>query len=123
MTRASATTSSSTARPSRSGRPTCGRSSPRRASPPDLNGRVAAAATFDKASGRYRAEGLAPHTVALRPEHVVLPPRTRVEVSGVSSRPTLNGQLGAIVGADAERYTVQLPHETVRLRFGAVAAC
>ena len=56
-------------------------------------------------------------------EHVVLPPRTRVEVSGVSSRPTLNGQLGAIVGADAERYTVQLPHETVRLRFGAVAAC
>ena len=92
-------------------------------SQPDLNGRVAAAATFDKASGRYRAEGLAPHTVALRPEHVVLPPRTRVEVSGVSSRPTLNGQLGAIVGADAERYTVQLPHETVRLRFGAVAAC
>ena len=53
----------------------------------------------------------------------MLPPRTRVEVSGVSSRPTLNGQLGAIVGADAERYTVQLPHETVRLRFGAVAAC
>ena len=35
----------------------------------------------------------------------------------------VGGQLGAIVGADAERYTVQLPHETVRLRFGAVAAC
>jgi len=94
-------------------------------SQPELNGRVAAAATFDRASGRYRAEGLTKDggLVGLKPEHVVLPPRTRVAVNGVSSRPALNGQVGAVVSSDAERYTVKLPHETVRLRFGAVAAC
>lgn len=92
------------------------------------NGRVAAAATYDAASKRYRVEGLTPDgkTLALKPENVRLPERTQVTIDGVQSRPALNGKRGRIVDVDsaAGRYTVATHDEHVKLRFGTViAAC
>lgn len=92
----------------------------------ELNGKVAAAATFDAASGRYQCEGLTDGTVvSLKPENVMLPQDCRVTVAGVASRPALNGRVGRVAAVDRDRYVVQLaqPDETVSLRFGAVAAC
>jgi curved DNA-binding protein CbpA len=90
-----------------------------------LNGRTAAAAVFDKESGRYICEGLKADgsALSLKPENVRLPSQCRVTVSGVASRPALNGRVGTIAAVDGERYLVRLPDETVSLRFGAVAAC
>lgn len=94
-------------------------------SQPKLNGRVAAAATYDRASKRYRVEGLEGHdVVALKPENVQLPHKTRVTIDGVTSRPALNGQSGRIVAVQKDRYVVELPdREQLALRFGVVAAC
>jgi len=92
----------------------------------ELNGKVAAAATFDAASGRYQCEGLSSiGLVSLKPENVRLPQDCRVTVAGVSSRPALNGRVGRVSAIDKDRYVVTLsqPEETVSLRFGAVAAC
>ena len=52
-------------------------------SQPRLNGRVAAAATFDARSQRYLVEGLTENGIplALKPENVILPPRCRVRVN------------------------------------------
>lgn len=93
-----------------------------------LNGKAAAAATFDRASKRYRCEGLRADgsVVSLKPEHLALPKDTRVRIEGVSSRPELNGAVGTVAAVDlaAGRYNVQLPSVApVSLRFGAVAAC
>lgn len=94
-------------------------------SQPKLNGRVAAAATYDRASKRYRVEGIEGHdVVALKPENVQLPHQTRVTIDGVTSRPALNGQSGRIVAVKNDRYVVELPdREQLALRFGVVAAC
>ena len=93
-----------------------------------LNGRVAASATYDAGTKRYRVEGLTPDgkTIALRPENLVLPERTQVTIDGVQSRPALNGKRGRIINVDtaANRYTVATSDEQLRLRFGTVvAAC
>ena len=91
-----------------------------------LNGKVAAAATFDRQSKRYRCEGLASDggTVALKPENVVLPHKTRVTIQDVVSRPQLNGRAGRIIDVEADRYVVELPgQDPLKLRFHAVAAC
>jgi curved DNA-binding protein CbpA len=91
-----------------------------------LNGRVASAAMYDAAARRYKCEGLkVDHTVlALKPENVQLPKDCRVTIDGVQSRPALNGRIGNVVGVQGnDRYLVQLPEETLSLRFGAVAAC
>jgi len=93
---------------------------------PSMNGRVAASATFDPVSKRYRVEGLTSNgnIIALKPENIVLPQKTRVTIDGVVSRPSLNGQTGSIIDVNSDRYVVQLPHnEQLSLRFGAVAAC
>ena len=96
-------------------------------SQPQLNGRVAPAATYDKGSKRYRVEGLSENgsTLALKPENVQLPHKTRVTIDGVVSRKELNGRAGRIVDVENDRYVVELPetNEMMRLRFGAVAAC
>merc|ERR1719502_397600 len=95
-------------------------------SQPQLNGKVAAAATYDTQSKRYRVEGLAGNggVVALKPENVVLPHKTRVTIDGVVSRPTLNGRSGRIIDVTNDRYVVEVPGEDpLKLRFGAVAAC
>ena len=94
----------------------------------ELNGRVAAAATYDAASKRYRVEGLTADgtTLALKPENVVLPESTQVTIDGVQTRPTLNGKRGRIIDVDtaASRYVVATGDEQLRLRFGTVvAAC
>jgi len=94
---------------------------------PHLNGRVAAAATYDRQSKRYRVEGLTEsgNVIALKPDNVVLPEGTSVVLDGVVARPSLNGKRGRIVGVDGERerYLVQMAaDEQLRLRFGAVAA-
>merc|ERR1719152_753294 len=94
----------------------------------ELNGRVAAAATYHSGTKRYRCEGLRPDggVVSLKAENVVLPTSTRVVIDGVTSRPALNGCVGAVRAVDeaAGRYDVALEGgEAVRLRFGAVAAC
>jgi len=93
-----------------------------------LNGKVAASATYDASSKRYRVEGLTADgkTLAVKPENLVLPERTVVTIDGVQSRPALNGKRGRIVDIDtaAERYTVATTDEQIRLRFGTVvAAC
>ena len=90
-----------------------------------LNGKVAASATFDTASKRYRVEGIDGATIALKPANVVLPQRMRVIIDGVQSKPHLNGEKGSIVSVDetSERYVVQtLNNEKLKLRYGAVAA-
>merc|ERR1719446_279376 len=104
-------------------------------SQPRLNGRIAAAATFDPGSKRYRVEGLTENglSLALKPENVLLPPRCRVKVCNVQSRPEINGRSGSIVEVQGERYVVELPSselssdglasERISLRLGAVAAC
>jgi len=92
----------------------------------ELNGKVAASATYDTASGRYKCEGLQPDgtVVALRPENVRLPTDCRVTIGGVTSRPALNGQVGRVASVQNDRYVVQLPsNEHVSLKLGAVAAC
>ena len=92
----------------------------------DLNGKTAAAATYDHASKRYRCEGLKHDgsVLSLRPENVILPQECRVKIDGVSSRKELNGRIGKVSGVENERYIVQLSNnEAVRLKFGAVAAC
>ena len=74
---------------------------------------------------RYVVEGITDKAIAIKPENLVLPPGTRVTITGVSSRPALNGQAGKIVGSDGtERYTVQLAQsgEQVRVKFGAVVS-
>jgi len=93
-----------------------------------LNGKTVSHATYDRASKRYRCEGLKQDgsLVALKRDNVVLPAGARVTIDGVTSRPALNGCVGAVQAVDekAGRYDVQLGDgEAVRLRFGAVAAC
>ena len=91
----------------------------------NLNGRVAASAVYDSESGRYHVEGIYESPLAIKPEHLVLPPDTRVTVVGVNSRPELNGLAGTVLSSDGkERYTVQLAHsgEQLKLRFGAVVS-
>jgi len=91
-----------------------------------LNDKMISAATYDKASKRYKCEGLRPDgtVLALKPENVLLPQDCRVTIECVKSRPALNGRIGNIVGIENEsqRYVVQMADEAVRLRFGAVAA-
>jgi len=89
-----------------------------------LNDKVISAATYDKASKRYKCQGLKGDgtVLALKPEHVILPQDCRVTIENVKMRPALNGQAGNIVGVENERYVVQTANEAVRLRFGAVAA-
>jgi len=91
-----------------------------------LNDKMISAATYDKASKRYKCEGLRPDgtVVALKPENVLLPQDCRVTIECVKSRPTLNGRIGNIIGIENEsqRYVVQMADEALRLRFGAVAA-
>lgn len=95
----------------------------------ELNGKVAASATFDESSGRYQCEGLQPdgRVLSLKPENLVLPAECRVVIGGVSSRPELNGRIGRIATVSNERYVVQLAGdmagESVSLRLGAVTAC
>ena len=94
----------------------------------ELNGKVCAAATFDRDSKRYRCEGLKSDgtVLSLKPENVILPSQTRVRIDGIESRPGLNGQVGAISAVDmaAGRYQVDLHGgDAIRVRFGAVAAC
>ena len=63
--------------------------------------------------------------LAIKPENVMLPPRTMVTVKSVPSRPSLNGRKGRIVGIEnaKEMYTVRLDdNEHVKLRYGAVLA-
>ena len=94
-------------------------------SQPALNGRVAASAVFDSASGRYVVEGISDTPLSLKPENLLLPPDTRVTIAGVNSRPELNGQPGKVVSSDGkERYTIRVARtgEQVALRFGAVVA-
>jgi len=95
-------------------------------SQPQLNGKVAAAATFDRQSKRYRMEGLASDgsTVAIKPENVVLPHKTRITIQDVVSRPQLNGCTGRIIDVEGDRYVVELPgQDPLKLKFHAVAAC
>ena len=92
----------------------------------ELNGKVAASATYDSTSGRYVCEGLKADgtSISLKPENLILPPDCRVTIEGVTSRPGLNGKVGRVAGVERDRYVVQLPdNEQVKLRFGAVAAC
>ena len=89
----------------------------------EYNGRIAASASFDTPSGRYVVEGVAERPVAIKPENLILPPHTRVTITGVSSRPELNGKAATIMSSDGrERYTVQVGEsgEQMRLKLGAV---
>lgn len=65
-------------------------------------------------SGDREAPDLQRHRV--RPECVVLPPGTQVELTGLSHFPELNGQQGRVVAFDrlAARYHVELPDGRVR---------
>merc|ERR1712232_1014346 len=47
--------------------------------------------------------------VALKPENVILPQRTRVTIQDVISRPQLNGRAGSIRDVEGDRYVVDLP--------------
>lgn len=87
-----------------------------------LNGRIAASAVFDSASGRYIVDGVAEHSISIKPENLVLPPDTRVTISGVNSRAELNGRPGMVISGDGERYTVSLADggEQIRVKLGAV---
>merc|ERR1719399_1925774 len=83
---------------------------------PELNGQKGVVERYDDARKRYHV-AVNGATVALRPANVrqVI---AEARVAG-TSQPELNGRVAAVVSSDAERYTVRLPHETVRLRFGA----
>ena len=89
---------------------------------------VAGCSVFDTPSSRYIVSGLpSGGRVALKvkPENLILPANTRVDVVGLSSRPELNGQAGRVVSADGgERYVVEMAAtgEQVRLKFGNVVA-
>jgi len=93
----------------------------------ELNGRSVFAATYDRASKRYRCEGLREDgtVLSLKPENVILPTDTRVTIDGVQTRPQLNGCVGSVAAVDvaAGRYDVRLHDEAIRVRFGAVTAC
>lgn len=93
----------------------------------ELNGRSVSAATYDRASKRYRCEGLKDDgtVLSLKRENVILPTHTRVTIDGVQSRPQLNGCVGSVAAVDeaAGRYDVRLHDEAIRVRFDAVAAC
>jgi len=89
----------------------------------NLNGRIAASAVFESASGRWVVEGVSERPIAIKPENLVLPPGTRVTITGLSARADLNGQAATVVSSDgAERYTVELAAsgEQLKVRFGAV---
>lgn len=91
-----------------------------------INGKVAATATYDAATGRYQCEGLKEDgsVLAIKPENLLLPKECTVTIDGVQSKPGLNGRVGRIRDIENERYVVQLDEsEAVRLRFGCVAAC
>ena len=77
----------------------------------ELNGKVAASATYDSTSGRYVCEGLKADgtSISLKPENLILPPECRVTIEGVTSRPGLNGKVGRVAGVERDRYVVQLP--------------
>ena len=95
-------------------------------SQPTLNGRVAASAVYDAGSARYILEGLSEQPIAVKPENLVLPPGTRVNITGLQSRPELNGRPARIIGSDGvERYTVELVDrgggvEQLKVKFGSV---
>jgi len=93
----------------------------------DLNGKVAECATYDEKRGRYTVSGLTSGgaCISLKPDHVVLPKSTRVKIHGIKSRPDLNGEFGRVVDVDqlSRRYTVQLPEENLRIRWGCAVAC
>ena len=96
-----------------------------------LNGKLATSAEYDKRTKRYRVDGVTPDgkSIGLKPENIILPKSTRVSVSGVVSRPGLNGMHGIIIGIDDEdtatpRYTVKLEsNEKLRLKYGNCVAC
>ena len=72
-----------------------------------------------------RMEGLTSKgVVALKPENVILPQRTRVTIQDVISRPQLNGRAGSIRDVEGDRYVVDLPGEApLKVRFHAAVAC
>ena len=94
---------------------------------PELEGALAPVASYDTQLGRYRVRGVTKDgsVLAIKPENVMLPPRTMVTVKSVSHRPSLNGRKGRIVGIEnaKEMYTVRLDNnEHVKLCYGAVLA-
>jgi len=94
----------------------------------ELNGRIAAAASYDKRTDRYQVQGLTDSDalLALKPENLILPTNTRVTLRGLRSRPSLNGEKARVVDVAKERYTVQLggcgAPEQLSIRFGNAVA-
>lgn len=94
---------------------------------PELHGAIAPAASYDSDLGRYRVRGVTHDgsVLAIKPENILLPPRTMVTVKSSPHRPSLSGRKGRIVDIEnvKQLYTVQLENNTqIRLQYGAVTA-
>jgi hypothetical protein len=94
---------------------------------PELHGAIAPAASYDSELGRYRVRGVTcdGSILAIKPENILLPPRTMVTVKSSPHRPSLSGRKGRIVDIENAKqlYTIQLDNnEHIRLQYGAVLA-
>lgn len=89
---------------------------------PNLNGKSGTLIGERDAGGGRRLVVLlsaTKQTVAVKPENLILPKDALVEITGVQSKPELNGRRGTVVDFDstAARYTVQTsPSDQLRLK-------
>ena len=94
---------------------------------PRLEGTITTAAAFAPDLGVYQVKGIMQdgETLTVRPENVLLPPRTTVTIKNVPQEPKLLGCKGRIVGIEnaKQMYTVRLENnEHIMLQYGAVVA-
>ncbi|KOO21578.1 hypothetical protein Ctob_001649 [Chrysochromulina tobinii] len=95
-----------------------------------LEGSVSGTAVYDSIGAVYTVTDLQPPTgdyksLKVKPENLILPAGTRVNASGLNSRPELNGKPGKIVSSEgSERYVVEMAgsFEQLKLKFGNVVA-
>ena len=95
-----------------------------------LEGSVSGTAVYDSIGAVYTVTDLQPPTgdyksLKVKPDNLILPAGTRVNASGLNSRPELNGKPGKIVSSEgSERYVVEMAGslEQLKLKFGNVVA-
>merc|ERR1711959_524400 len=82
----------------------------------ELNGQTATILAWDDSKGRYNAYVPSiSRAVSLKPSNIVLNDGTVGQISGLQSKPELNGQWGTITNFNTSsgRYDVQLSHDKI----------
>jgi hypothetical protein len=85
-------------------------------SKPELNGKQGTVIRFDEHSGRYNIYVMdLSKTLSLKPMNVILTDGTVAMITGLQSKPLLNGRYGTIKGwvKDSNRYDVQLSENNI----------